>query len=355
MKHFLKFSVLLWIVYFNSSNVAFSSPISKFNFFSATWAENKFEQPLGGVCLLELSTMDSNNKIAMTGVVSSARNYASVGAPAFSSGGFIFYKDDNGVSQQIKGSVHFSRGKGGPRFPSEDLFQYMTDKDYKNLSGSINEDKESYDSLITTILELGSRSWQMAVMGGKKSKGKVLDSKYRMILKTSEGDAEVPLYLDPEKVLEFVNCSYPLIRKFKGPESKPDRTRDYSLVCDEKKLDRVLQIELPVSSIDIYEKENLAVVKQQGLSKVYDLIRFDPKWHDPLLNEELFQIFSPVGADQSLYSMMDQTYGQYDAYARFNTIAFFPGAPPFDRDKIELWRDLDYNSEIVERGCRLVD
>lgn len=330
-----------------------SVPYEKYKDFDPTTTETVFEEPIPGVCSLEFSTLDSTREIAIGGMIVGAANYKEAKQPAFSSGGLIFWRDENQKNNTLKGPMHFSRWKGGPKFPSVSLLEYMSDESFQDLFGSTNDDADTYESIINAILDISSRSWQISVNQGRGSDGKIYDSYYHLSVGTNDGWVEVPLLIDPTEVLKFVDCSYPLIRKFRPEVMPPDLKPDFTLICDQEKIDPILGMNLPITTLEFFNKNKLVRLSKLGQSKTYDLVNFDDNFHDSRLNTEAIHIISPVGAPESLYDLMDQQYGQYDSYARFNSMLFVPSEDPnYAWDKIELWRDLDYVPEMVKRGCR---
>jgi hypothetical protein len=342
-------SVLLLV----ASSLSHALPYDKYRHFDPTTTETIFEEPFPGVCALEFSSLDSVREIAIGGMIVAAENYKEAKQPAFSSGGLIFWRDENKKSYTRRGPLHFSRWKGGPKFPSVSLFKYMSEESFQDLFGSTNNDSDTYESLINTILDIGSRAWQISVDQGRGSDGEIYDSYYYLSVGTNDGWIEVPLLIDPTEVLKFVDCSYPLIREFRSESLPPGLKPDFTLVCDQEKIDPVLGRNLPITTLEFFNRNKLVRLSKLGQSKTYDLVHFDNTLHDGRLNAEAIQILSPVGGPQSLYDLMDKQYGQYDSYARFNSMLFLPSEDPnYAWNKIELWRDLDYVPEMIKRGCR---
>ena len=139
----------------------------------------------------------------------------------------------------------------------------------------------------------------------------------------SKGTKPLTFFVSPVEFIKFLDCAYPLIREFRGELREPERDPDLQLICDEEVVDPVLKIKLPPSTVEFFSREKLAVLKMGDQSKIYDLVSFDPQWHDgSLINAGIINIISPIGTPDDVADLMDQQFGGYDSYSRFNAITF---------------------------------
>lgn len=328
--------------------------IAEFDPFQPTQVEMRFSTLAPQVCALEISSMDEQNELGIYGMVVAAIPYKQVDQPAFSSGGFYAFRSPSGDLTQINGPLHFSRWKNGPVFPSKILFNYMTEDEHRGSQGSTNKDLESYDSVINSILDLGVRSWQIAIIKQTRDGKSIYNSSYRVMIGSKQGFKEVDLFINPVEFMKFLECSYPLVREFRSALKDPDRDPDLELICDEKIVDPILNIEIPPSTVHVFSDERLAVIKMGDQSKVYDLVAFDPEWHGGgRINGGIINIIAPIGSPAALTSLMDEQFGGYDSFSRFNAITFTQtGDKEYPWRKNEIWRDLDYKPEVNRRLCR---
>ena len=146
------------------------------------------------VCALDIRSVDEKNELGIFGMLVAAIPYREVDTPAFSAGGFYAFRSSGDEFRQVNGPLHFSRWQDGPIFPSPILFKHLTDAEYQDEPGSTNKDLESYGSIINTILDIGTRSWQIGILKQTRDSEPKYKSSYKLMIGSKQGYKTVDLF-----------------------------------------------------------------------------------------------------------------------------------------------------------------